>query len=90
MERVTTQLSITKHAQKRMAQRQIEMNESVLNKLNEAAIRLREKGSHESLVITPLAAFILDIDHYRLITAISPSEMNENIFTKIDATMFVN
>ncbi|AYF45023.1 MULTISPECIES: hypothetical protein [Halobacteriovorax] len=90
MERVINQLSISKHAQKRMSQRQIELNDRDLFKLSEAAMKLKAKGSHESLIITPIAAFILDIDHHCLITAIHSDEMNENIFTKIDATMIVN
>ncbi len=80
-------LSISKHAQRRLLERHIHFNEFDYARLSEAAMRLKEKGSKESLVITEDAAFILDIAHFCLITAMRREEMADNIFTKIDATL---
>ncbi|MFG1482139.1 flagellar protein [Halobacteriovorax sp. HFRX-2_2] len=89
MERVTHQLTISKHAKKRLLERQIHFSEIDYSRLNEAAHKLKLKGSKESLVITDEAAFILDIDRYCLITAVNKDELSDNIFTKIDATMIL-
>lgn len=90
MERILkTNLSISKHAKKRLIERHIDFNESDYTRLNEAASKLRDKGSKESLIITSEAAYIIDISKYCLITAITKDELADNIFTKIDSTLIL-
>lgn len=84
------QMGISKHALRRIEQREIDFDSSEYIKIKDAVAKLRNKGSRDSLLITNKAAYIVDVKNNKLVTAINPSEMNDNIFTKIDSTMFVN
>jgi len=59
-------------------------------KLQEALGKLKQKGGHDSLVITNKAAYVLDVDRGMIVTAVDRESMNENVFTKIDSTIFMN
>ena len=51
--------------------------------------KLRAKGGKDSLVITDQAAYIVDVKNNKVVTAVDKGSMNENVFTKIDSTVFV-
>ena len=42
-----------------------------------------------SLVITNKAAYVVDVDKNTVVTAVDKNNMNENVFTKIDSTLFM-
>jgi len=50
---------------------------------------LKNKGGHDSLVITNKAAYVVDVDKNTVVTAVDKNNMNENVFTKIDSTIFM-
>jgi flagellar operon protein len=58
-------------------------------KLKEAISKLRAKGGHDSLVVTSKAAYVVDVDKNTVVTAVDKNNMNENVFTKIDSTLFM-
>ena len=51
--------------------------------------KLKKKGGHDSLVITNKAAYIVDVDDNKIVTAIDKNNIENNIFTKIDSTVIV-
>ncbi len=85
----STDIKISKHASKRLAERNIEIGSDELVKLKEAAGMLRAKGGKESLIITENAAYIVDVNKNTLITAMNKGKMDDNIVTNIDSTIFV-
>lgn len=82
-------LKISKHAYKRLEERDINLDSNEFLKLKNAAEKLKAKGSRESLIITDKAAYILDVNKNTLITAMGKDSMNENIVTNIDSTIFI-
>jgi len=66
------------------------MDAGEFTKLKGAIEMLRNKGGQDSLVITGKAAYIVDVSNNRIVTAIDRDNMAENVFTKIDSTLFVN
>ena len=52
--------------------------------------KLKAKGSQNSLIVSDKAAYIVDVKNNKLVTAVDKGSMSENIFTKIDSTMFIN
>ena len=82
-------LQFSKHAQQRVEQRGIEITEDLMNDLNSAVSRARDKGSKDVVVIDRNGAFIVNIPNNTVITAMSGSEMRENIFTNIDSAVIV-
>ncbi len=83
-------VSLSTHAAKRLEERNIAFDGAEYLKLQEALGKLRTKGGHDSLVITGKAAYVLDVDRGMVVTAVDKDSMGENVFTKIDSTIFMN
>jgi flagellar operon protein len=83
-------VELSTHAQKRLQERNISFDGQEYLKLQEAMGRLKAKGGHDSLVITGKAAYVLDVDRGMVVTAVDRDSMSENVFTKIDSTIFMN
>ena len=80
-------LSFSKHAAERIEQRNIDIDESVEGKLNEALEQAKDKGLKNVLVMIDSSAFILNTLSNKVITALNNSELKENIFTNIDGAV---
>ena len=83
-------LKLSVHAAKRLQERNLEMDSDEFFKLRDAMDKLKTKGGKDSLVITPNAAYILDVENNTIVTAIDKDNMAENVFTKIDSTLMIN
>jgi flagellar operon protein len=83
-------LKLSTHAKKRLEERNLEFDGNEFLKLKDAIGKLKEKGGHDSLVITGKAAYIVDVDKQTVVTAIDKNDMSQNVFTKIDSTYFIN
>jgi flagellar operon protein len=82
-------VNVSSHAMKRLQDRNIELDGNEYMKLKEAISKLRTKGGHDSLVITNKAAYVVDVDKNTVVTAMDKNNMNENVITKIDSTIFM-
>lgn len=80
-------LSFSKHATERIEQRNIDIDESVEDKLNEALEQAKDKGLKNVLVMIDSSAFILNTLSNKVITALNNSELKGNIFTNIDGAV---
>lgn len=83
-------LNLSLHAAKRIQERQIEVDSNEYVKLRDAIEQLKNKGGKDSLVITDKAAYIVDVNSSKIVTAIDKGSISENVFTKIDSTLFIN
>ncbi|MCT4642058.1 MAG: hypothetical protein N4A33_07130 [Bacteriovoracaceae bacterium] len=83
-------VSLTSHAAKRLEERNIDFDGKEYMKIKEAISKLQQKGSKDSLVITDKAAYVIDVNKEKIVTAVDKMSMNENVFTKIDSTVFMN
>lgn len=83
-------IELSTHAQKRLQERQIDFNGEEYMKVKEAMTKIAAKGGKNSLIISDKAAYIVDVTKNKIVTAVDKNNMSENIFTKIDSTMFVN
>ena len=82
-------VQVSSHAMKRLQERNIELDGPEFMKLKEAMSKLKAKGGHDSLVITNKAAYVVDVDKNTVVTAVDKDKMHENVFTKIDSTIFM-
>lgn len=80
-------LSFSKHATERIEQRNIDVNESVSSRLNEALVQAKDKGLKNVLVMIDSSAFIVNTLSNKVITAVNNTELKENIFTNIDGAV---
>ena len=82
------ELKFSKHADNRLAQRNISLSEEQRKRLEDGTERARKKGIKESLVIDELA-FIVSISNNTVITAMSQKESEDTIFTNIDGAVII-
>ena len=78
------------HAARRIKDRNLEIDNQEFVKLREGISRLKDKGGRDSLIITEKAAYIVDVDQRKIITAMGKNNLGDNVFTKIDSTLVIN
>lgn len=85
----TTTLKFSKHADQRLADRNISLSRQQLKRLEDGTEAASAKGIKESLMLMDDLAFIVNVKNNTVITAMSKNDENERIFTNIDGAMFV-
>jgi len=81
-------VKFSSHALKRLEERNIELSDDEMSKINTAVDRAELKGSKDSLVMMNSTAFIVNIPNKTVITAMSIADSKENVFTNIDSVVF--
>lgn len=84
-----THVAFSKHAITRAQQRGIDITHDLVDQLRGSMIRAQAKGATNILAMDTEKAFIINVPHAKVITAITHAEMKENIFTNIDGAVFL-
>ena len=79
-------IRFSRHAKARLESRGLQVDGAEMERLENAASALGEKGAKEALVITESAAYILGVEKRTVITAMPREEALGQVFTKIDST----
>lgn len=82
-------LKFSKHASSRLEERNIELSDSQLERLQEGTMKAEAKGINESLVIVDSLSFIVNVPNNTVITALSQSDSEDNIYTNIDGAVII-
>jgi len=82
-------VKFSKHAANRLSDRNIELTDEQLERLNDGTKKAGEKGIKDSLVLIDQLAFIVNTKNNTVITAMEQTETDENIFTNIDGTVII-
>ena len=82
-------VEFSKHALSRAEERGITLTPTLLDRLNDSVERAEAKGAKNILALDQSLAFIVNVPHGRVITALSEDEMKESIFTNIDGAVFL-
>lgn len=80
-----TKVKFSKHANERLRDRQIDLSDQQLAKLDDTVERMAEKGARESLIYMNDMAFLVSVKNRTVITAMDGTSAKENIFTNIDS-----
>jgi flagellar operon protein len=83
-------LTISKHAQVRLAQRGIDIDETRWKQIGEKVAEAKNMGVNESLVLLDDAALIVSAKNNTVITAMNRAEASKQIFTNINGTIVMN
>lgn len=78
-------LRFSKHANERLAMRNINLSQRQIERLENGTTKAREKGIQESLVMVDNLAFIVNVKNNTVITAVGDS--TDSIFTNIDGAV---
>lgn len=82
-------VKFSKHAANRLSDRNIELTDKQLERLNDGTKKAGEKGIRDSLVLVDQLAFIVNTKSNTVITAMDQTEADENIYTNIDGAVII-
>ncbi len=82
-------VKFSKHATGRLSDRNIELSDNQLDRLNAGMQKASAKGINESLVLMDQLAFIVNVRNNTVITAMDQTEAKESVFTNIDGAVIV-
>ncbi len=80
-------LKFSKHAANRLSERNIELSDKVMDRLNAGTVAAGQKGINESLVMVDQLAFIVNVNNRTVITALEGNDPEANVFTNIDGAV---
>lgn len=83
------EVQFSKHAKERIDQRGIEVTTTLMNDLNNAVEKAKQKGAKDVVIIGSKEVFIVNIPNNIVVTTLSGAEMKNNIFTKIDSAVIL-
>lgn len=81
------EVRFSKHAQDRLNERNIRLDQKDLVDLQHAIALAEKKGATDSLVLLRDLAFIVSVKNKTVVTAIHGENMKENVFTNIDSAV---
>lgn len=79
----------SKHAISRAEERGIEITPSLIDQIKGSMVRAQAKGATNILAMDTEKAFIINVPHGKVITAITQDEMKDSVFTNIDGAVFL-
>ena len=82
-------LKFSKHCMGRLADRNIELTGSQLERLENGTKKAQQKGIRDSLVIVDQLAFIVNVPNQTVVTAMDSTETDDNIFTNINGAVII-
>lgn len=80
-------LKFSKHAQDRLASRNIRLSGDDLATLGAAVDKAGQKGGQDSLVLLRDMAFIVSVPNKTVVTAMDADQVKDNVFTNIDSAV---
>lgn len=87
-EKELSKLKFSNHAMKRLENRNIQLTETDINRIQDAVQKAEIKGSKDSLVMMNNTAYIVNIPNKTVVTALPVEQSEDNIFTNIDSVVF--
>jgi flagellar operon protein len=81
------EVRFSKHAQDRLNERNIRLDQKDLADLQHAIALAEKKGANDSLVLLRDVAFIVSVKNKTVVTAVDGESMKENVFTNIDSAV---
>lgn len=82
-------VKFSKHASIRLSERNIDLTNEQIDRLQEGTKLAQEKGINESLMLLDDLAFIVNVKNNTVITAMDSKNTDERIFTNIDGAVIV-
>lgn len=82
-------VAFSKHAISRAEERGIQVTPDLMDQLAGSVVKAQAKGATNILAMDAEKAFIINVPHARVITAITQDEMRESVFTNIDGAVFL-
>lgn len=82
-------VKLSAHAQKRLAERNVEFGANQQARLSAAVDRIESKGADKSLVLMDDLALLVSARNRTVITALDSASAKEGVFTNIDSAVII-
>ncbi len=82
------EVRMSRHAETRLSQRGITLDETQCERLSQAVDRAEDKGIRNSLVVIDDVALVVNVPNRTVVTAVTKGELRDNAFTNIDGAVF--
>ncbi|MCR5007746.1 MAG: flagellar operon protein [Oribacterium sp.] len=82
-------LSFSKHAVRRLEERNIEMNDGLMDDLRNAVSEAKKKGAKDVAVIGRQGIFIVNVPNNVVVTTMAEDDMKNKTLTNIDSAVFM-
>ncbi len=82
-------IKVSAHAQKRMQERNLHLDQQDWNKINNAINKAEAKGVNNSLFIHGELALIVSVRNRTVISAMDEKAMKDHVFTNIDSAVII-
>ena len=83
-------LKVSKHAQTRLTERNIKIDDAKWQQISEKVVEAKQKGITDSLVVTDEATLLVSTKNNTVVTAMDRKEAQSRIFTNINGTIVVD
>ncbi len=83
------ELAFSLHAQKRIRERSLTIDEKTIESLEESVRILEKKGARNSLVVVGDTAFVVNVPQKMVVTCFGRDASRENVFTNIDSAIIL-
>ncbi len=83
-------LTFSKHAQNRLENRQINLTDEGIARLEAAVNKAEKRGGQESLILMDDMAFIVNVKNRMVVTAMDATKRGEGVFTNIDSVVLAD
>ncbi|OIJ09907.1 flagellar protein [Anaerobacillus arseniciselenatis] len=84
------ELKISKHAEKRLNDRGIVIDQNKWSQISSKVQEAKTKGVHDSLVVLRDAALVVSAKNNTVITALDRKEAKDQVFTNINGTILID
>ena len=82
-------LKFSKHAAKRLDERGIHMDNTLMDNLEHVVEEARKKGARDVAVIGSQGIFIVNVPNNVVVTTMTQNDLKDKIFTNIDSAVFM-
>lgn len=87
--RENSQIEFSKHAIKRVVEREIDLSTNQLERLNYGVQLASQKGLNDTLILVDKTAFVVNVTNNKVITTVNEDSLVGNVFTNIDGAVIV-
>ncbi|MFC5448344.1 TIGR02530 family flagellar biosynthesis protein [Paenibacillus aestuarii] len=78
------------HAEARLQERGIQLQDEQLNKISTAIDKAAAKGAKDALMLVGGNALIVNVPNRTVVTALDGNSMEEHVFTQIDSAVIIS
>jgi flagellar operon protein len=80
-------VTFSKHALQRLERRQLTVDASTMQRLQDGVDRAAGKGARDAVVLVDDKAFVVSVTNRTVVTAVGKDQMKDHVFTNIDSAV---